>query len=253
MVKTRREADVLQAVQRQGRCSIAELAEGLRVSEETVRRAVRPLVADGLLNRVHGAVMLPGLGAEPPFQRRMLERQGAKQAIGAAVAALVRDGDALMLDTGSTTTHAARALRGHAGLFVVTNSVEIARTLAGHNGNRVYIPGGEVRADDGAVFGAAACEFVRQFHVDYAIVSVGALHARSGIMDHALAEAELARAMLGQAECGVVVADQSKFGQRASVRVAPLAALDILASDGRPDEPLERALEEAGVTLRLAP
>jgi len=231
MFSTKRESEILQAVRLQGSCSIGELAARFGVSEETIRRSVKPLVSKGLVSKVHGGIVLPDRLKEPPFQRRMLEHKEAKQRIATALAEQIKDGDSLMFDTGSTTAYAALALANHSNLVIITNSVEIARTLASRNGNRVYMAGGELRADDGAAFGPAAQDFVRRFHVDYAILSIGAINDAGVCMDFHLCEGEFSRAVIEQSDQVVIVADRSKFGARAPVKVCEAAEVDMLVTD----------------------
>jgi len=252
MLSTRRQSQILAAVRLRGSCTIGELASELHVSDETVRRHIKPLVSRGLVHRVHGGVVLPDRLEEPPFQRRMNEHREEKQRIAAAVARLVRDGDSLIMDTGSTTAYAARALASHSNLVVVTNSVEIARTLASRNGNRVYMAGGELRADDAAAFGPAAQAFVRQFEVKIAVLSIGAINDGSGFMNFHLCEGDFSRAVLDQADRIIVAADHSKFGRRGFIKVCDASRVDTLVTDREPPESLRTRLTEAGVRVVVA-
>lgn len=252
MFSSKRQADILEAVRLRGSCTIGELAAQFAVSDETIRRSVKPLVSRGLVLKVHGGIVLPEHLQEPSYQRRMLENREAKQRIAASAAAHIRDGDSLMLDTGSTTAYVALALARHSNLTVVTNSVEIARTLATRNSNRVYLAGGELRSDDAAAFGPGAHEFVRQFEVKHAVLSIGAISASAAFMNFHLCEGEFSRAVVEQAERVVVVADQSKFGRKGMVKVCDADRVDVLVTDARPPPPLARLLEDAGVDILVA-
>ncbi|MGB3278176.1 MAG: DeoR/GlpR family DNA-binding transcription regulator, partial [Pseudorhodobacter sp.] len=150
---SKRHAEILDLLEMEGTVSIANMARHFGVSLETVRRDLKALSETGAVVRIHGAVGLAGQMGEAPFQRRMRENASAKQAIARAVAASISDGESVMLDTGTTTSFVARELMGHRRLTVVTNSSDIARTLATVNGNRVYMAGGELRSDSGAAFG----------------------------------------------------------------------------------------------------
>jgi len=249
MHRSARQTSILQEVTERGSCSVNELAERLEVSDETIRRDLKPLIRDGVLHKVHGGVTLPDLYREPGFLNRMLSEAIEKQAIARAAAALVADGETLMLDTGSTTAYVARALQGHRDLLVVTNSVDIARSLATRNGNRVFMAGGLLRADDGAALGPSAISFVEQFRVKTAILSIAAIDAEEGLMNHHLEEAEFSRVVVERAERIVVVADHSKFGRRALIHVLPLARIDFLVTDQPPPPPFERLLGEIGIQV----
>ena len=233
------------------RASIAAMARDLGVSMETIRRDIRPLVETGKVLRIHGAVGLAGQMGEAPFERRMRENAAAKKAIARHVASTIRDGESLMLDTGTTTSFVARALIGHRRLTVVTNSSDIARTLATVNGNRVYMAGGELRSDSGAAFGNSAVEFAGRFFVQHAIISAGAIDG-TGIMDFDLHEAEFARTVLSRGERRVVVSDSSKFGSKGFVKVCGLDGVSELVTDRTPAGPLSDALGAANVKVQLA-
>lgn len=246
----RRREEILRMVRASGDCSIVELAHALDVSDETIRRTIRPLIDEGLIEKVHGGIVLAEhKRQEPPFQRRMQEHTNEKKAIADLVAGIVESGDSIIMDTGSTNAYVARALRRHDNLSVVTNCTEIARTLAPVGGNRVHISGGELRADDSAVFGPTSIEFVRQFHVRYAILSIGAITDDGEFMDFHLEEAEFSRAVIGQAQQAIVVADHSKFGSRAFVRICDPAQIDVLVCDRKPPDALASVLAEAGIVV----
>lgn len=221
------------------------------VSAETARRDVRALAEAGLATRVHGAVGLAGQMGEAPFDRRMRENAAAKRRIARAAAEAIADGDSLMLDTGTTTSFLARALLGHRRLTVVTNSSDIARTLATVNGNRVFMAGGELRGDSGAALGAAALEFIRPFAVRHAIISAGAADA-GGVLDFDLQEAEFARAVLSCGERRMVVCDASKFTRRGFLRVADWGGIDALVTDCSPPADLAEGLALCNVRMTFA-
>lgn len=249
---TRRHGAILKLLETHGSLSVGVLAQDLGVSAETVRRDIRALVDSGAAVRVHGAVGLAGQMGEAPFDRRMRENAGAKRAIARTLAEAIADGDSLMLDTGTTTSFLARELLGHRRLTVVTNSSDIARTLATVNGNRVFMAGGELRGDSGAALGASALAFIRPFAVQHAIISISAVDS-VGLMDFDPHEAEFARAVLACGERRIVVTDASKFGRRGFVRVAGFDALTEMVTDRPPGEDIAAALSAAAVALTLAP
>lgn len=236
----------------EGTVTISALANRLGVSLETVRRDVRPLTDNGSVLKIHGAVGLAGQVGEAPFQRRMRENANAKRRIARAMAELIRDGDSVMLDTGTTTSFVARELLGHRRLTVVTNSSDIARTLATVNGNKVYMAGGELRSDSGAAFGVSAIEFIAKFSVAHAIISAGAIDAGSGVMDFDLEEAEFARMMLSRGAQTYVVTDHTKFGRRGLVQVDGFDAIGNLVTDEPVADDIGAALAAAGTQLIIA-
>ena len=252
MNHSKRHSDILRLLQQEGTVLISDLARKLDVSLETVRRDIKPLTAAGAVVKIHGAVALPSDIGEAPFEKRMRENSEAKKAIAVAVAATIRDGDSVMLDTGTTTSYLARELLGHRRLTVVTNSSDIARTLSTVNGNRVYMAGGELRSDNGAAFGVSAIEFISHFSVGHAVITTGAVDAGVGIMDYDLEEAEFARAVVARGKRAIVVTDHSKFGRQGLVRVCAFDALTDLFTDTAPPRDISAALKKASVAVTLA-
>lgn len=252
MAESKRHRDILNLLQQNGTLSIAELAGRLGVSFETVRRDLRPLADNHAIVRMHGAVALPSMLGEAPFERRLRDNPEAKKAIARELAATIRDGDSIMLDTGTTTSILARELLGHRRLTVITNSSDIARTLATSNENRVYMAGGELRSDNGAAFGSTAIDFIGRFHVLHAVISVGAVSAGTGILDFDFEEAEFARTLLTRGDRRIAVTDQSKFDRSGLVKVCDFSDLTHLITDGTPPADITGALEAAGVICLIA-
>lgn len=250
MHQTVRQTAIMSEIASTGSCTVADLARRLHVSGETIRRDIKRLASQGLLRKVHGGATLPGPLHEDSFEQRMTQNAAAKQTIGRAAAAHIADGETLSFDTGTTTACVARALIGRRGLTVVTNSLDIARAMAGTS--RVFMAGGELHAELGAGLGPAAVEFVSQFRVRTAFLSVGAIDAEDGLTDFDMAEARFSRALIEAAERVVVVADHSKFGKRALVRACELDAIDMLITDAPPPPDLAGKLDEAGVVVEVA-
>jgi len=250
---THREREIIEALRMKGGSSrIQPLAVQLGVSEETIRRNVKKLADDGLVRKVHGGVHLPDAEIEPSFQQRMDQNPDAKRRIAARVAAIVRNGDSLFLDIGSTTAYIARALRGHRDLFVVTNSVAVAHLLAARNNNRVFMAGGELRAHDGGAFGAEAIAFVRRFQVDYAICSATAINADRGFVLFDLQEAEFSREIMLRARTRIVAADSTKFGRGGPIVACDPSIVDKLVTDAPPPADLCTAMEAWSLEIIVA-
>lgn len=246
---TFRQQAILEQARRTGQARIAHLARDMGVSLETVRRDVQPLVEVGELTRMHGGVRAVRHTTEAPFERRMRERHAEKQRLADHVAGFIEDGDSVMMDTGTTTSVLARTLLHKRGLTIVTNSSDVARTLATVNGNKVYMAGGELHGDNGAAFGRSAIEFITQFRVRFSIISISAIDEALGLMDHHLAEAEFARTVLGRGQRRIVVTDHSKFERTALVRVCGMDDIDMLVTDRAPPEAIGELMRGAGVDV----
>ncbi|MFC7054043.1 DeoR/GlpR family DNA-binding transcription regulator [Hansschlegelia quercus] len=247
--QTRRQQAIMDLVRDEDVTRVAELARRLGVSDETIRRNLKGLVEEGLLIRRHGAVGLAEAAVEAPFRRRMRANAQAKRAIAALVASKVRDGQSLMIDTGSTTAYVAQALAIRRRLTVVTNSLEIARHLVGRNDNCVYMAGGELRADLAAAVGQEAAAFIRRFQADVAILSVAGADPDGHFADFDLDEARIARAMIEGSASRLIVADHSKLGRRAPVTICDPAEINELVTDQEPPADVARWLDRCGLTV----
>ncbi|SDF49665.1 transcriptional regulator, DeoR family [Limimonas halophila] len=228
---------ILTQLRRTGNCSVADVADELGVSRETVRRDIKVLEREGLLRTVHGGAVLPDFYEalqEPAFRERMRQQAEEKQAIANLIPSHVAAGDSLMLDSGSTNLYVAHALEGINDLLAITNNTEIARTLGTGGNNQVYLCGGHLRPDDGAVFGRSAVRFVEQFRVRKAILSVGAIAVDDGILDFSMEEAEFAQAIMARADSVIVVADHTKFGRQAPIRVCGLEDVHLIITNRPP-------------------
>ncbi|WP_127561188.1 DeoR/GlpR family DNA-binding transcription regulator [Nioella ostreopsis] len=235
-----------------GSCRINALAEAIGVTEETVRRNIKRLTTEGLVQKFHGSVQLVEAKTELSFSVRMAEEPDAKRRIAAHVAAKIPSGASLFLDIGSTTAYIAQALQGHSDLFVVTNSVAVAHALAARNGNRVFMPGGELRPHDGGIFGVDALDFISRFQADFAILSIAAIDALNTFSIFDLEEAKYSRAIMDRAATRIVAADSSKFGRRAPIALANPELLDLLITDNQPPADISAKLAELEIEIALA-
>jgi len=234
-----------------GRILVEDLAAELEASSETIRRDLNQLAAAGALRKFHGGACLPSLVHEDPFSIRMSEQTNAKRAIGRATAHLFSQGETLFIDTGTTTLFVAEELAGLGNLSVVTNSCAIAATLSRAD-NTVFLLGGLFQSDAGETTGEATIQQISDFRAAHAVLTVGAIHARDGVMDFSLGEAQVARAMIGQADKLTVVADRSKIGRSAFARVCQLDAIDRIVTDAMPTGEMADAFLVAGVEVVVA-
>ncbi len=249
-----REQEILRELRLAGGGSrVGFLANRLGVSDETIRRNIKALEARALVRKVHGGVLLVEnlTVTEPTFQSRMDQNAGTKQRLAQRVAEMISDGDSLFLDIGSTTAYVAEALSNHHNLYVVTNSLAVAHSLATRNNNRVFMAGGELRRHDGGAFGLEAINFIRRFNVRFAVFSVGAVNADVGFMLHDIQEADLSREAAARAQTRIVVADSEKFGQRAPIAIEDPTSFDILVTDIKPAGDIADMLERNAIATVL--
>jgi len=216
------------------------IAGELNVSRETVRRDVLELEARGELRRVHGGVVAVNPEPEPPLAVRASVRQKEKRAIAKAAARLVRPGQTLFLDAGSTVSALAEELTLIAGITIITNSFDIATRLSWHDASRPAPPGQEIIQLGGrpgsaiaATYGAITIGEIGRYRADLALLSPVALSLHHGATSFDLAEAEVARAMVRHADHLVLLADHSKIGQTSRVSFCPADGIGTLVTDAQ--------------------
>lgn len=248
-----RESEILQSLHKAGgSCRVSVLAQELGVTLETIRRNVRTLEERNIVRKVHGGVHLVEDILEPTLESRLDTGVAAKEALARKVAQIISNGDSLFLDIGSTTAFVAHALRDHRDLFVVTNSIFVAHTLASRNNNRVFMAGGELRAHDGGAFGVEAQDLIKRLNVRFAILSAGAVNAEAGFMLHDLQEANLAKIIINTAQVRIMVADGEKLGKRAPVILEQTDKIDLLVTDKTPETDILDMLARYEIDLVLA-
>ncbi|NIZ91381.1 DeoR/GlpR family DNA-binding transcription regulator [Kineococcus rubinsiae] len=230
--KERRE-QVLVRLRREGRVEVGALAQELDVAEDTIRRDLRALAAEGHLQKTHGgAVSLDP--ARMSWSAREHVAVGAKQAIGAAAAQLVRPGQTIVLDAGSTVLSLAQALlsaRQVRPLTVVTNSLDVAGTLDADSDITLHVTGGEWDRHSRFLTGPAAVAGVDRYRADWAFLGTCALDPEAGATSVDARDAAVKVAMAGSARQVAVLADRTKLNTTATHLVLPPGAIDVLVTD----------------------
>lgn len=245
-----RRAEIVNIIRQRDRVSVDELAETLNISRETIRRDLTELARVGKVLKFHGGASLPMPTGEGPFRDRMSEHVSAKVLIAASAVKLFSPGETIFIDTGSTTLYFAEKLAEISNLTVVTNSAEIAQVISlAPSQSRTFLLGGEFNPDNRQTVGSMAVSQVRSFRAHHAVLTIGALDLRTGVMDFCIEEAQVARAMIEQAESVTVLADSSKFSRIASFEVCGLDRITNLVCDQPPTRKIKEALIEAGVNI----
>jgi DeoR/GlpR family transcriptional regulator of sugar metabolism len=250
MIAVERQQAILDLLDKDQTIQVVDLVALFDVSEMTIRRDLDMLERKGLLRRVHGgAVSNRGRSYEPPFMLRSSANVEAKERIGKAAADLVRNGDSIMLDVGTTTREVARNLKDHQNLTVITPCFQIAALLVDHPGIRLILTGGILRRGELSLIGHLAERAIQDFFVDKLFMGVGGVDLKEGFTEFNLEDTLVKQAMLRQAKDVTVVADSSKFGHVALNAIAPLQAADRIITDTGIQEEIAEEIEATGVDL----
>jgi DeoR family transcriptional regulator of aga operon len=247
-----RRNQILQIVRSAGRAKVNELSHLFNASAVTIRHDLNELHQRGLVVRSHGGAMLPDtILQEPPVLERLKEHSDEKQRIGARAAALINDGETIILDSGTTTLEIARHLKKKQGLHVITNGVNIAAELLDARDVQTFIIGGTVRGESASISGRFSEEMFDQFSADKLFLSGAGCDLEFGVSGANLEETMVNRAMLRISREIILVADASKFSKRSMTRIAPFSEIDTVISDTGLSEETQAKLRSVGCNLIL--
>lgn len=247
MLARRRHDHILERLRTGGPAEVAELSRTLGVSGATVRRDLSYLEAEGMLERVHGGAAPLGT-SEPPFDVVAVDHQDAKQRVAALAAALVRDGDVLLIDIGTTTSHLARALRGRE-ITVITSSLAVYEELADDDAVELIVLGGMVRRNYRSLVGFLTEQAIRQVHADVLFLGTSGVRRDGSVLDTTAVEVPVKRAMLEAAERTVLVADADKFPGKGIARVCGAGDLAAVVTEPAADAETLACLRDAGAEI----
>ena len=246
-----RRSKILKQLELSGKVSVAELSTLLDVTPVTIRSDLTDLEQEGKLLRVQGgAVQVPGHG-EPGHAAQVANAQ-RKRAIGEEVAKLVRDGDTLFINSGTTCEQIASALRSRRNLNIVTNALNVALELGDVPSFRVLLVGGEINAQYGFTHGGDAQEQLNRYRADWSILAVDGVSARGGVTTHHAEEALIDRIMSAGSKRTLIVADGSKIGRPGFSRVKECGPGLTLVTDASADPGALAQLEEMGLDIVYA-
>jgi DeoR/GlpR family transcriptional regulator of sugar metabolism len=224
-----RQARILLYIKEHGTASIGQIAAKFDVSEMTVRRMLHQLSDQNLIIRTPGGAMAAPSGS---MERTFLERSGkmsaAKDALARAAAALVQEGETIVLDSGTTTQYVARHLAARSNLVVITASLAVLEELAGSPSIEVKLTGGTYRRVSHDLCGQAVEEAFENIYADRVFFGAAALSFTKGAMNF---DQEMPHSILQSGRQKVLVIDSSKIGTEAVYRYCPIEHCDLVITD----------------------
>ena len=240
---------ILDALRTDGRVVAKDLAARWNVSEDTVRRDLRDLAAEGLLQRVHGGA-LPASPAVADFAARSRIGGEAKQQVAALATRLVTSGQTIAIDGGTTARVLASRLPVDLRATVLTHSPTVAVELANHPTVEVVIVGGRLFKHSVVASGAAAHEAISRLSADVFFLGVTGVHPVAGLTTGDVDEAAIKRTWVGRSAETYVLGSGEKIGTASAFQVVPLSAVTAVLTDASAPQREVAALREAGVDVR---
>jgi DeoR/GlpR family transcriptional regulator of sugar metabolism len=248
-----RRTQIIDLLERHGNVRVEDLSDQFNVSLVTIRKDLTELESRGLLQRTHGgAVFTQKSRFNPSFQEKLHLQSLEKTAIANAALEFVCEGDAIILDAGSSTLALAQAMKGKFdSLFVLTNSIAIALELIGMPWEVVLL-GGQVRHHSLALIGPSTISLLEDYHVDKVFLGTTGVSLEGGYSTPNPLEAQTKRAMIKTAKERFVLADASKLGHATLSSFAKLEEVNLLITAGHVPEEFKRGLEVLDQRFRIA-
>ena len=252
MLIEERRQHILGLIQRDGRVLVEDLSQTLGISRITIRKDLDDLQRRGFLQRTHGGALLPKVGTlfDPSLKEKEGQHSEEKERISAAAARLVQEGQCVLLDSGTTTTAIARALKSFSRLTVITNAVNIAAELSTTD-FEVIMTGGALRKNSFSLVGPLAEEMLGEMHADILFLGVDGFDLTMGLTTPNMMESRVNRAMVKAAAIVVAVCDSTKFNRQSLSKIVDARAIHHVITDDRLPKSTADAIRKLNIQLTL--
>ncbi|MGD0752382.1 MAG: DeoR/GlpR family DNA-binding transcription regulator [Anaerolineales bacterium] len=248
-----RQNQIVQLLFQNQRISVAEICTTFEISKATACRDLEALVSSKKIQRVHGgALPLAYSSPEIPMLIRREEQAETKRRIGQAAAELVRDGDTIVLGSGSTVLQAARNLKEHRNLTVITNSLPVMNLMVERSDISLVSIGGMLLPTELCFIGHIAELALEEVRADKAIIGVHSINLEQGLTSDYLPEAMTDRALLRAARETIVVADHTKFGRISAALLVPVEKIQTIVTDAETPKDFISGLQDRGIRVIVA-
>ena len=229
---SQRKNSIFELLTERGNASVSQLAEMFSISEVTIRSDLTEMEQMGLLRRVHGgAVSTKRASYEMSLNERMDTNKNEKIRIAKACTELIKDGDSLIIDSGTTTQYLARELAERSKLTIVTNALLIAQEFAYNRSANVILLGGNLNLQYQFTFGLNAITQLQNYRADKTIISTDGIGVSHGLTTLHYQELDVMRLMIERSNEVIVVADHSKIGKEGFTYLTDISSIDVLVTD----------------------
>ena len=251
MKPRQRQAAILEYLQKQGKCSVEELAQYFDTTGTTIRKDLVILEHAGTVIRTYGGVVLNKEESDPPIDHKTLINTHKKELIAEAAVSFIHDGDSIILDAGSTVLQMVPLLSRFNNITVMTNSLHIINEVVARDSNmNLLMPGGTYRKRSASFHGGLAEQAFRAFSFDKLFIGADGFDIEQGTTTFIEAY-QVSQAMCQAAKQIIVVTDSSKFGRKTPNVVVPIEKIDIVITDHGISEADQTALEQRGIQVLL--
>lgn len=248
----KRRANILDQLEKMGEVYVQELSKNFNISEVTIRNDLLLLEKKGLLIKTRGgAIKKKSSNFDLELNQKLKKNFKEKQKIGLKAIEFVKNGDTIVLDSGSTTLAIAKNLKKFKNIKVITNSLPITEEIADFKGVEVILLGGILRKEMRSLVGPTTENNLKDYNCDIAFIGVDGIDVNYGISTPIMYEAVLSKIMIDIAKKSVIVCDSSKFKKRSFAKISDLSSVDVLITDKEIPADDKSSLEQMNIELVL--
>ncbi len=247
-----RHEQIISLIKANGFATVEEMAKKFNVTPQTIRRDINLLDDDGFLSRYHGGAGLSISTENVDYRHRKELLLDEKHKIAKEVVSMVEDNTSLFINIGTTTEYVAEELvKNNNKLRIITNNLNVAAIMSKKSDFEVIVAGGIVRSRDCGVTGEAAVNFIQQFKVDVGIIGISGIDLDGTLLDFDFKEVYVAQTIIENSRKVFLVADHSKFGRNAMVKLGHVKEIDTLITDKEPPQQLIEIIKNNNVNLKI--
>lgn len=246
-----RHKDIVSLINKNGFATVDEMAKLYNVTPQTIRKDINFLDEEGYISRYHGGAGPSSSAENVAYRHRKELLFEEKKKIAERIASIIPDKSSLFINIGTTTEQVAHALCNHQKLRIITNNLNVATIMSKQEGFEVIVTGGIVRSKDGGITGESAVKCIKQFKVDIGIIGISGIDLDGTLLDFDFREVHVARTIIENSRKIFLVADHSKFGRNAMVKLGNIREIDTLITDKKPPKQLMDVILKYDINLML--
>ena len=243
---------IIQYLEEHGRVTVEELAQKFDVTPMTIRRDLQHLEDNNIAVRTFGgAVLKSNLDTEISYEDKSISRKEEKNRIAEYAASIIKDGQIILLDSGTTNMEIAKKLKEKKSLTIVTPDVLLASYLIQSTDFKTLCTGGYVQNNIGACIGSRASDFLRDINVDIGFMGASSVDIERGITTPTIEKAEVKKQIIESSEKVILVTDSSKFGRTSFAKICSIDELDLVITDSNIDKKILEELKSLKINIEL--
>lgn len=246
----KRRDQIIQKIKKEGSVKVDDLSKEFEVSSVTIRNDLDFFEDKGLIHRTYGGALLRNnVYNDPSLEEKRKINVAEKRRIGEYAAGMVKEGESIILDSGSTTREIALRLKNLKNLTIMTNAINIALDLADTSDLQVMLTGGVLRDKSYSLVGPEAERTMQNYYFDKLFLGVDGMDFDHGLTTSNPLEAQLNRIMVERSNSVIAVTDSSKFGRHSFSYICDLSPINTVITDKNITPEFEEKLKKRDIVV----